>query len=127
MRVFVIAIILLIRLLRCPAELHAQSPGPAVAPSRIFFVADRSESMLEISPPETTLVVINHVLDLAALAQQPIEVCVITYSGEGVHVFGQDGKPTAAYETLRAELLQKWPKPVVALRWMKRFKRCSSF
>lgn len=81
---------------------------------RLIVLADRSGSMAKQMPPETTQAAVLHLLELAALANRNLEVLVITFGGD-VKVFGgQDGKPTAAYESLARKLIAEWPKAIGA-------------
>ena len=96
-----------------PANATAQLPQPTAQGvnqnHRLIFLVDRSGSMKDGTPPETTQSVILNYLELAALADQQLEVLVITF-GAQVKVFGaDDGQPTAAYETLAKRLVTDWP------------------
>lgn len=78
---------------------------------QLYVAADRSQSTGFLNPPETSQTVIHHVLELASLANQPIEVCIVTYGADGVQVIGdENGRPTAAYESLEQKLFAEWPK-----------------
>lgn len=92
---------------------HQNSPGVTGATTAetelLIVLVDRSSSMSEWNPPESTQAVILHYLELAALADRKLELLVITF-GREVKVFGDaDGNPTAAYESLAKRLIAEWP------------------
>ena len=75
----------------------------------LIFLVDRSNSMSQLSPAETEQAVIKHAIDAASLAGQNIQVLIICYGRDGITVFGEDGRPTVAYESLLKQLFERWP------------------
>lgn len=79
-------------------------------PQFVVFLVDRSESMKAFQPPETTLAVVLHILDVIKLSKQPVQLAAITFGGDGVRLIGDaSGAPTAALATLRRDLIANWP------------------
>ncbi|MEP3479759.1 MAG: vWA domain-containing protein [Fuerstiella sp.] len=75
----------------------------------LLVLADRSDSTRSWDPPEQTLAVLRHVVNVASLTDRQIDVAVITF-GNTVQVFGDEqGRPTAAFDTLLARLEKNWP------------------
>ncbi|HRA88799.1 MAG TPA: hypothetical protein PK992_12035, partial [Planctomycetaceae bacterium] len=75
----------------------------------LIILVDRSSSTGQLSPSETQRAVIKHSIDTAGLAMQPVHLLIICYGGDGVQVFGENGQPTVAYESLLKQVLDKWP------------------
>ncbi len=91
---------------------QSQQPSASAQGSIVIYLVDRSASVGGLPVPDPSLAMITHHIRVAELARAPTKFLVVTYSGQGVQVFGDaKGMPTLAYETLLAQLDKEFPKP----------------
>jgi hypothetical protein len=97
------------------ANLAPQAPPLSPVRSTILiFLHDTSASTRKSPTPGTAQAALLHMVNLAELSKQPVSIAVVCFGGDGVTVFGDGNKPTAAYAKLRSELTTQFPSPAGA-------------